>query len=43
MGGGGRHIIASVEGASPVEASGVSSPRKVLNLEDPKLCFQHLS
>ena len=29
--------------ASPVGGSEVSSPRKVLNLEDPKLYFQHLS
>ena len=45
MGGGGGegHIIASAEGASPVGGSGVSAPRKVLNLEDPKLYFQHLS
>ena len=41
--GGGGHIIASAEGASPVGGSGVSAPRKVLNLEDPKLYFQHLS
>ena len=36
-------IIASDEGRSLVGGSGVSSPRKVLNLEDPKLYFQHLS
>ena len=43
-GGGGADTLSRVpKAASPVGGSGVSSPRKVLNLEDPKLYFQHLS